>query len=137
MTNHNWSFSIEDTRKSLGLERLLFKNDFTALALSLPHLAPDDLHQIGGVEVQQKGALAVLGPGTGLGVSGLVRAGGGWIPIEGEGGHVSISPANRRECDILNVCWDGIPAHFRGTINFRNGIAKPLQSHLQAGRMLA
>ncbi len=105
MTNHNWSFSIEETRDELSLNRLLFKNDFAALAMSVPLLAVDELQKIGGDEVEQGNALAVLGPGTGLGVSGLVRSGENWIPLDGEGGHVSISPGNERECDILKACW--------------------------------
>jgi glucokinase len=106
MTNHHWAFSIAETRDAVGFKELIFKNDFTALAMSVPMLPPADLIQIGGNTSQEKGsALAVLGPGTGLGVSGLIKAGEQWIPLEGEGGHVSVSPANERECDILKTCW--------------------------------
>ena len=38
LTNSPWAFSIEQTKRQLGLERLLVLNDFTALALSLPVL---------------------------------------------------------------------------------------------------
>lgn len=106
MTNHHWAFSIAETRDAVGFKELTFKNDFTALAMSVPLLPATDLRQVGGDASQEKGsALAVLGPGTGLGVSGLVKAGKQWIPLEGEGGHVSAPPANERECDILKVCW--------------------------------
>ena len=47
MTNHDWAFSIEAMRQSLGFERFLVINDFTALALALPALAPEDLRQVG------------------------------------------------------------------------------------------
>ena len=40
MTNHHWAFSIEETRKLLGLDTLLVVNDFTALSMALPHLEP-------------------------------------------------------------------------------------------------
>ena len=56
----------------LGLHRLLLLNDFTALALSLPRLAASDLRQVGGGRSVALAAKAVLGPGTGLGVSGLL-----------------------------------------------------------------
>lgn len=47
-------------------------------------------------------AKAVLGPGTGLGVSGLIPAGdGGWAILEGEGGHVTVSAADARETEVL------------------------------------
>ena len=46
--------------------------------------------------------LAVLGPGSGLGVSGLIPSpGGGWSPLAGEGGHVSLAPADDRESEVL------------------------------------
>ena len=106
MTNHNWTFSIEASRQALGFERLLLRNDFTALAMSLPFLPPADCHQIGGIASTERQTLAVLGPGTGLGVSGLLPCGESrWVAVAGEGGHVSVSPGDARECDILQVCW--------------------------------
>lgn len=110
MTNHQWAFSIDETRHSLGFDEMIFKNDFTALAMSIPVLADSDLYQVGGIAPSSKGSsIAVIGPGTGLGVSGLLQHGDHWIPVEGEGGHVTISPANARECDILEVCWEQFP----------------------------
>src|SRR5690606_10748856 len=46
LTNAEWSFSIAALREELGLARLLVLNDFTALAWSLPLLAPDELRPI-------------------------------------------------------------------------------------------
>ena len=48
MTNHHWAFSVEGLRATLGLERLLVINDFTALALSLRDLQPQERRQVGG-----------------------------------------------------------------------------------------
>lgn len=109
MTNHDWSFSIEETRKELALKRLLFKNDFAALAMSVPFLPVEQLQQVGGESVTEQSALAVVGPGTGLGVSGLLKYPGGWLTVDGEGGHVSLSPGNERESDILKVSWQQYP----------------------------
>ena len=106
MTNHNWNFSIEEARKTLKLDSLIFKNDFEALAMSIPFLEDNDLHQVGGGKIKKKRAIGVLGPGTGLGVSGLVFSGEKWIPLSGEGGHVSLSPTNKRQARILEVCWE-------------------------------
>jgi glucokinase len=44
----------------------------------------------------------VLGPGSGLGVSGLIPAGAGWIPLAGEGGHATVAPATDRESAVLD-----------------------------------
>lgn len=109
-TNNHWSFSIEETRQRLGFERLQLLNDFTALAMSLPHLQVNELRQVGGGQAVPDAAIAVLGPGTGLGVSGLVPNGrGGWIPIAGEGGHVTCAAATARELDVLKVAQQWAP----------------------------
>lgn len=98
MTNANWSFSIAETRQSLGLERLVLLNDFSVLALSLPHLPAAELKLIGMGQAVGGAAIGLLGPGTGLGVSGLIPAGDGkWIALEGEGGHTSFSPCDETE----------------------------------------
>ena len=104
MTNHNWNFSIESARQALGLDKLIFKNDFTALAMSIPFLDEIDLKQIGGSRYIKKSPIAVLGPGTGLGVSGLIYSGKDWIPLASEGGHVSLSPTTDREFEIFEAC---------------------------------
>ncbi|OON59554.1 glucokinase [Massilia sp. KIM] len=105
MTNHHWSFSIEGLRQEQGLATLLVVNDFAALAMSLPHLLEDGRQRIGGgVELPGR-PIGLIGPGTGLGVSGVIPAGKRWIALAGEGGHVSFSPANREEVAILEALW--------------------------------
>jgi glucokinase len=109
MTNFHWSFSIEAVRQALGFARLLLINDFTALALSLPMLRPEHLRRIGtGAAADPKAAVGLIGPGTGLGVSGLLRvdATGRSVPLGGEGGHVSLAPANAREDQVVAVLRD-------------------------------
>jgi glucokinase len=104
MTNHAWSFSIAGLRQSLGVEQLRVLNDFEALAHAVPSLLAGQLLQIGGGQAVAGANLAVIGPGTGLGVSGLVSNGhGGWRVIVGEGGHVSLAAANAREAQVLDV----------------------------------
>lgn len=101
LTNGPWGFSIEQTRRNLSLERLQVVNDFTALALAVPTLRPDELLQIGGGMAVVATPIAVIGPGTGLGVSALIPSGSGWSALQGEGGHVAFSPMDRRELDVL------------------------------------
>jgi len=100
MTNHVWEFSAATTRRQLQLERLVFLNDFTALAMAIRHLPPSELEQIGGGRAVLGSTIALLGPGTGLGVSGLVPAGEHWIPLQGEGGHVTLSVMTEREMEV-------------------------------------
>ena len=109
LTNNHWAFSVEEARQALGLDRLLMLNDFTALALSLPHLSEAQQRQVGGGHAAANAAIALIGAGTGLGVSGLLPTKNGWVPIEGEGGHVSFSPADVRETEILRIVWREFP----------------------------
>jgi glucokinase len=101
MTNHVWQFSAAHTKQQLKLRRLIILNDFTALAMAVPHLKPHEVEQIGGGRAQPNAPIAVIGPGTGLGVSGLIPAGDHWIPLQGEGGHVTLSVMNEREVAVL------------------------------------
>src|SRR4029077_121487 len=101
-TNHPWSFSISELKSQLGFDRLEVINDFTALALALPHLAPEHRSQVGGGAPAAGAALGVLGPGSGLGVSGLIPAGSRWIPLAGEGGHATMAPVTDRESAVLD-----------------------------------
>ena len=43
----------------------------------------------------------MLGPGTGLGVAGLLPVQGIWYPIPSEGGHVSLAPHDERDAAVL------------------------------------
>lgn len=103
MTNHHWTFSIAALKAKLGFERLLVINDFTALALALPALEANERRQIGGTSPPRAdSAIGLIGPGTGLGVSGLLPDGrGGWVPLQGEGGHVSLAGTTAREHAVL------------------------------------
>jgi glucokinase len=101
MTNHVWQFSAAQTRERLGLRRLIVLNDFTALAMAVRHLPQRELRQMGGGRASPNMPMAVIGPGTGLGVSGLIPTGKHWIPLQGEGGHVTLSVMNEREMAVF------------------------------------
>ena len=101
MTNNGWKFSVKAVRDKLGLTHLRMLNDFTALALALPKLGPDDLVQIGTGKAEAEKPMGLIGPGTGLGVSGLVPCAQGHTAIEGEGGHSTMPAFNAREAELI------------------------------------
>ena len=102
MTNSAWKFSVHHVQRQLGLAELKVVNDFTATALSVPHLGPGHLMKLGGAEPVAGAPVAVLGPGTGLGVSGLVPdRDGRWIALATEGGHVTMAASDDTEAQIL------------------------------------
>ena len=105
MTNHHWRFTISGLRRQLKLQDLVVVNDFEALAVALPYLHPHEKTRIGGDEPKPGGSIAVLGAGTGLGVSGLIPTTQGWTALQTEGGHVSFAPADRIELQVLQFAW--------------------------------
>jgi len=104
LTNRlDWSFSIRELQRELGLARLEIINDFTALALSVPHLKPEELRAVGGGQPQADAPKALIGPGTGLGVSVLVPCGEGrWTALQTEGGHVTLPSALPKERAVID-----------------------------------
>tara|TARA_R110002110_G_scaffold12206_17_gene58249 strand:- start:1426 stop:2388 length:963 start_codon:yes stop_codon:yes gene_type:complete len=104
MTNLPWSVDADVLRVRFGFEFLFLVNDFTAQALAIPHLGKDDLFPLDSKQPQPGSALAVLGPGTGLGVSALVpTADGRWSPLTTEGGHVTMASQTEAEALILDL----------------------------------
>jgi glucokinase len=103
MTNHPWSFSIEALRSRLGLKRLRVINDFAANALSIPLLDRADIVQVGPGSSSVQAPIGVIGPGTGLGVGALLSVDGRALPLESEGGHVTMAAANAREAAVLEL----------------------------------
>ena len=101
MTNHHWSFSIAALRYELGFDALAVVNDFTALAMALPYLTPAQRVQVGGGVSVPGRTVGLIGPGTGLGVSGIVPFGQHWVPLASEGGHASFAPGDEDEIAIL------------------------------------
>ncbi len=102
LTNGPWRFSAAEIGAAFGFESVVLVNDYAALAHAVPHLGDDDLVRIGGGVPVPEAAAAILGPGTGLGVAGLIPAGRGFEPLVGEGGHVTMAPADRRESEVLD-----------------------------------
>jgi glucokinase len=101
LTNSHWSFRRSELCHAAGLDEIQVLNDFEALALSLPVLDPAELHQIGGTAPAARATKVVLGPGTGLGVAGLVWSGQDWIAVPGEGGHMSLGARDEDELGLL------------------------------------
>ncbi len=102
MTNNPWSFSVNETRQALGLSEFHLINDFEAIAMSIPHLTPNDIRQVGTGTAVSKKPIGVIGPGTGLGAGVLVWNGTRYAPVQSEGGHMMMPARTQREFDIFN-----------------------------------
>lgn len=113
LTNADWLICPKRLASDLGLADVVAVNDFEAQALATVALESRDLIRIGGRQADAFAPRVVLGPGTGLGVAGLVRHADTWLPVAGEGGHVDIGPRDRREFEIFD-CLERIDGRISG-----------------------
>ena len=102
MTNNNWAFSKQALTEKLALKGLYVINDYTAISLAVPYMNAQDQVKIGSGEVIEEGVKAIFGPGTGLGVSHLLKQGKKWISLDGEGGHASFAPNTPQQIAVLS-----------------------------------
>jgi len=102
LTNCHWTIDGSQVCTEFRLTRAHVLNDFEATAHSLPQLTSKDLYPLGGAAVLSGETMAVLGPGTGLGIACLVPASPNSVVIAGEGGHVTMAPASEREDAVLD-----------------------------------
>ena len=101
---------MSDTRKDFVIDAVRLFIDFTEIAYSIPLLTEAEVRSIGPDDRQflpkENFDVAILGPGTGLGVAGLCRRGNTLVPITGEGGHVGFAPETALQVEILKVLRD-------------------------------
>ena len=103
--NSHWQVDCADLRNRYGVQQAALLNDWEAIAYSLGSLRDNDLQDIGGQWErlnQPEFTVGALGPGSGLGVSGLLGRNGKLIPLVTEAGHAGFSPENQIQGEILN-----------------------------------
>jgi glucokinase len=101
-TNCSWTIDGREMRDQFEFETVRIVNDFEATAHSLPLLIDQDVFSLGGGRAVAGAPMVVLGPGSGLGVAGLVWDGARPIVVASEGGHVTLPAASVREDAILD-----------------------------------
>ncbi len=98
-TNCTWSIDGSQLCDRFGFKSVHLVNDFYATAKSLPLLETDHFVTLGKGSPIKGAPRVVLGPGSGLGVAGLIADG---TVVTSEGGHATFSGASRREDDVLD-----------------------------------
>ncbi len=103
LPNNHWTFSRAELERALGIPVRLI-NDFSAQVLAVSGLNQEEISWIGDPRpgTNNQGVVAVLGPGTGLGVSAMLPSG---EIVPSEGGHIGFSPNDRHQCDLLGQLW--------------------------------
>ncbi|MDG2538471.1 glucokinase [Dyella jiangningensis] len=107
VTNNPWQVAAHSLQAELGMEAVHLVNDFAAQAMAVPLLTHDQLSAVGPQALPHLGqreqqTFVVMGPGTGLGVAGLMRREGHWIVLETEGGHAGFAAHTAEDVEILH-----------------------------------
>lgn len=103
LTNAAWLLEGPVLARTLGLQQGLLLNDFEAQALALPAVQPGWTRAIGAGEADPSRPAIVLGPGTGLGMAGLVQSAGMFLALASEAGHVDFAPATEEDAALWRI----------------------------------
>lgn len=108
-TNNHWRLSRQAFCQALQVEQLLLVNDFSAMALGMTRLQPDEFRVVCEGVAEPLRPAVVIGPGTGLGVGTLLNFGAGrYMALPGEGGHVDLPLSSPRETQLWQHIHDEI-----------------------------
>jgi glucokinase len=102
--NNSWSASADELRKKYNTSHVKLMNDFEAVSFCLSELSEADILKIGleqNPPHSERYRVAVVGPGSGLGVAGLNVDGEDLRPLASEGGHVGFAPDSLLQIEIL------------------------------------
>lgn len=103
--NSHWSVDCRDLRHKYRIAHADLLNDWEAISYSLSSLGQTELQTIGGQWrplPDQDYTVGALGPGSGLGMSGLLRRNQTLMPLVTEGGHAGFSPEDELQGRILD-----------------------------------
>jgi glucokinase len=101
LPNNHWAFSKQELEASLNVTVEII-NDFSAQVLGIETLAESELRWLGAPRPKGNGVKAVVGPGTGLGVSAMLPSG---EILPSEAGHVAFAPVDDHQADLLKALW--------------------------------
>jgi glucokinase len=107
LTNSHWTIRPSLIPERLHVDRFMLVNDFAAVGHAVAHANPLHFQHICGPNTvfPESGVTSIVGPGTGLGVAHVVRAGGHYHVCATEGGHLDFAP--------LDAFEDGLVDHLR------------------------
>lgn len=100
ITNLNWAIDTQRLSNSFGIAALGLLNDLQATALAVPRLAPGDRCTLSEGSPEPDGLIAVIAPGTGLGMAFLLPGPRGYRAFPSEGGHMSFAPRGDIEAEL-------------------------------------
>lgn len=102
MTNSRWVIDTAQLQALFGFRSVRLINDLVALAYALPLLTSTDVSEIGFGKAAVGEPVAVVAPGTGLGMACLL-GGQGERALASEGGHATLAASNARQAAMITV----------------------------------
>jgi len=129
LTNSAWKLDPDALPGELGLDSLIAVNDFAAQARGAPLCPPDDQRVLNAGQPVKEAPIAVLGPGTGLGLGLLIPHGDAVRVIPTEGGHAGFAPRTEEEIAVGKfiadeygyVSWERLISG-RGLVNIHRAL---------------
>jgi glucokinase len=129
LTNSTWKFEPEVLASELNLNRVIPANDFAAQARGAPLCPPSEQLVLNAAQAMPDSPIAVLGPGTGLGLGLLTPCPGGMRVIATEGGHAGFAPRTEEEVAVGKfiadeygyVSWERLLSG-RGLVNIHRAL---------------
>lgn len=101
ITNLPWLVDCAVLERALKLPSVSLLNDLEAIARAVPLLTEGDLYTLNKGVAQERGPIAVVAPGTGLGEAYLTWEGDGYEAHPSEGGHADFAPSTPTELGVL------------------------------------
>lgn len=103
ITNLTWTVELQSLEDALKLPhgQVALINDLQAIALAVPVLTKEELVTLHPGEAAPGGAIAVVAPGTGMGMAFLTWSGSRYEAHASEGGHADFAPGNQLEAGLL------------------------------------
>jgi glucokinase len=127
VTNLTWKMDATALAKKFSIGRVSLINDFFAVALGVPILAPGDFLVLNAGTRVNFAPIAILGAGTGLGEANLVHEGSKWNVVPSEGGHADFAPQDEEQSRLFlslhakygHVSWERLLSGM-GLVNIHN-----------------
>jgi glucokinase len=103
LTNNPWIIRPALIPERLGADTYVIVNDFAAIAHAVAQLPDEDFLHICGPDrpLVRDGVTSICGPGTGLGVGGVLHTHGAYHVLSTEGGHTDFAPLDGFEDAML------------------------------------
>ena len=119
-TNIPWEISENRLRNKFSWSHVHLVNDLAAVGYATRVLKDEDIFVLQKGNPGKDGVCGVVAPGTGLGMSLMVKTKDNYIPISSEGGHTDFAPNREEEVELWRYLHE-----FRGHVSVERIVSGP------------